>query len=60
MVVIHIIEDVTNESAALCTAGFISQEVREIKPCPEMADERFTHSNSVDANGLFDYSVAGL
>jgi hypothetical protein len=45
MVVIYIIEDVTNESAARCTIGYFSQEVREIKPCAEMADERFAHSN---------------
>ncbi len=36
MVVIYIIEDVTNEPAALCTVGYFSQEVREIKPCAEM------------------------
>ncbi len=45
MVVIYIIEDVSNESAALCTAGYFSQKVREIKPCAEMADERFAHSD---------------
>jgi hypothetical protein len=39
VVIIYIIENITNKSAALCTTGHFGQEVREIEPCSKMADE---------------------
>ena len=45
VVIINVVRDIANKSAALRSIGHFSQEVREIEPGPKMADERFDHGN---------------
>ena len=45
MVVINVIENIADKSAAFNAVGHFGQEVRKIELRPEMAYERFAHSD---------------
>ena len=45
VVVINVIENIADKSAAFDAVGHFGQEVRKIEVRPEMAYERFAHSD---------------
>ena len=45
VVIVNVIKDTTNKSAALLAVCHFGQKVRKIEPSPDMADERFAHCN---------------